>query len=77
VLSFEYPEAEEVMNEYARGYFGVDKIGRPIYIDKCGCCKVDKLMKITTFERIYTETAKMFERLFKLKFTACSHLYDR
>ena len=77
ILDFEYQEAEVVMNEYARGFFGVDKIGRPIYIDKCGCCKVDKMMKLTTFDRLFKEVAKMWETMIKLKFTACSHLYDR
>lgn len=42
--TFDFPEQEEVLKYYMKGYFGVDKIGRPLYVDRCGLIKVDKLM---------------------------------
>ena len=50
--TFEFPELDEVLKYYMKGYFGVDKIGRPLYVDRSGLIKVDKLLQVSTEERI-------------------------
>lgn len=57
--------------------FGVDKIGRPFYVDKAGFVIIDKLFKVATFEAITSDVIKEYELLLKLRFMACSELYDR
>ena len=42
--TFEFPQREQVLAAYPRGYSGVDKIGRPIYIDCSGRLKVKEVL---------------------------------
>lgn len=77
LTSFKFDEAEAVMNEYSRAFFGVDKIGRPLYVDKAGYVLVDQLFKITTEERVTKDVIRLYEDLLKVKFLACSDLHDR
>ena len=37
-------KTEDILSEYTHGFYGVDKIGRPIYIDKAGCTVISKLL---------------------------------
>jgi len=39
-----FEEAEQVMNEYQHAYFGVDKIGRPFYVDRAGSVDVKRML---------------------------------
>jgi hypothetical protein len=41
-----------ITEEYARGFFGVDKIGRPLYVDKAGYVKADKLLQKVSYEEV-------------------------
>jgi len=77
LVGYEFPEAEAVMNEYQHGFFGVDKIGRPLYVDRAGSVNVNKIFKITSEERIIKEMIHLYEDMMKVKFMACSELYDR
>jgi hypothetical protein len=38
---------------YPRGFFGVDKIGRPIYIERNGMIEVDKLLGLLPEEELW------------------------
>ena len=38
---------------YPRGFFGVDKIGRPIYVERNGAIEVDKLLGLLPEEDLW------------------------
>ncbi|XP_016449512.1 phosphatidylinositol/phosphatidylcholine transfer protein SFH9 isoform X2 [Nicotiana tabacum] len=68
----QYEEYEEVQRHYPHGYHGVDKGGRPVYIERLGKIEPTKLMNVTTIERFLKYHIQGFERTFAEKFPACS-----
>ena len=51
------------MPYWPKGYMGVDKIGRPIYIERSGMIKPDKVWDILTPEELWPSFYQSYEIL--------------
>jgi hypothetical protein len=69
---FVFDELEDVLLYYPHGFHGVDRDGRPIYIEILGKVDPNKLLNVTTVERFLKYHVQSLERLFAEKYPACS-----
>jgi len=53
---------------------GIDKIGRPVYIEQVGKVKPDKLLQIIDEDEFSKAWYRSYEEVQKLHFMACSFI---
>ncbi|CAM6046806.1 unnamed protein product [Sphagnum compactum] len=74
---FIFQELDKVQKYYPQGHHGVDKEGRPVYIERIGMVDPAHLMEATTLERYLKYHILEFEKTVNLKFPACSIAANR
>ena len=69
---FDFPEKREVIQIFPQYYLRTDKFGRPIFINEVGKISVEKLLKVTTVERMLQFHVYEWEKLIREMYPACS-----
>ncbi|GMN32767.1 hypothetical protein TIFTF001_003839 [Ficus carica] len=69
---FRFEERERVKKCYPHGYHGVDRFGRPLYIERIGMVNLNELLKVTSVERFVKYHVSEQEKTLNLRYPACS-----
>jgi hypothetical protein len=56
---------------------GIDKIGRPVYIEKSGKLNPTEIWKVVDEEYLWKSYKHSYEQVNKLHFMACSHVSQK
>ncbi|XP_020096346.1 phosphatidylinositol/phosphatidylcholine transfer protein SFH11-like isoform X2 [Ananas comosus] len=74
---FKFEEIEAVKRCYPHGYHGVDRYGRPLYIERIGSVDLTKLLQVTTVDRYVKYHVQEQEKTLNLRYPACSLAAER
>jgi len=70
IQDFEFTELEQFRTVYPHGYHGVDKLGRPLYIERYSKMNAGQLYQISNLERVSRYWVQGYERLLFQRFPA-------
>ncbi|KAF8820780.1 hypothetical protein IE077_002823 [Cardiosporidium cionae] len=68
----QFPFSQELAQYYPRGFHGIDKCGRPIYIDCIGKLQLDKALQVAERSTLLRRYAQEYEFLSQIILPACS-----
>eukprot|EP00798_Chlamydomonas_sp_ICE-L_P023844 gene23844-9398_t len=77
LVDFQFHERDNFIEVYPQGYHKIDKIGRPVYIQKLGKINMAMIKKTTTEERMLKFHIQEYERCRKIILPICSRLAGR
>lgn len=69
---FKFEEYQEVKKCYPHGFHGVDRYGRPVYIERIGMVDLDTFLRVTTIERFVKHHICEQEKTLNWRYPACS-----
>ncbi|XP_074307905.1 phosphatidylinositol/phosphatidylcholine transfer protein SFH11-like [Silene latifolia] len=69
---FKFDEYQQVQKHYPHGFHGVDRFGRPVYIERIGMLDINALLRVTTVERLVKHHVYEQEKTARLRFPACT-----
>ncbi|KAK2969442.1 hypothetical protein RJ640_012842 [Escallonia rubra] len=69
---FKFEEYEEVKRCYPHGFHGVDRYGRPLYIERIGMVNLDALLQVTSMDRFLKYHVSEQEKTLTRRYPACS-----
>uniref|UniRef100_A0A0D9WYH7 CRAL-TRIO domain-containing protein n=1 Tax=Leersia perrieri TaxID=77586 RepID=A0A0D9WYH7_9ORYZ len=69
---FKFEEYDAVKRCYPHGFHGVDRFGRPLYIERIGLVDLNKLMQVTSTDRYVKYHISQQEKTLALRYPACS-----
>lgn len=72
--TYVFEKRPQVSEHYPNGYCGIDKMGRPIYIERNGMVNVNKVWEVIEEPELVMAFRSSYERLTRHIFMACSHL---
>ncbi len=71
--TFEFTERPAVMEKWARGYYGTDILGHPLFIDIIGKANPKEVFSVVSEERFFQYLFHDYERFVKHRTLAMSH----
>ncbi|MBA0689619.1 hypothetical protein Goari_007340 [Gossypium aridum] len=69
---FKFIELVEVKKCYPHGFHGVDRSGRPVYIERVGMVDLNALLQATSIDRFVKYHVSEQEKTLNLRYPACS-----
>ncbi|KAF5460854.1 hypothetical protein F2P56_020695 [Juglans regia] len=69
---FKFEEYSEVKKYYPHGYHGIDRYGRPVYIERIGMVDLNSLLQVTRIDRFVKYHVSEQEKTLNLRYPSCS-----